>query len=494
MAYTINRTNGAVLATVADGTIDNSTDITLIGKNYSGYGEILNENFVKLMENFASSSSPASPLAGQLWWDLSNNSLKVYTGSGFKIISGSTASATQPSGATLGDLWFDTVNSQLRVFNGTSWTLIGPSFTAGTGVSGAVITTVLDNTGASHVVVQFFVNEAIVAIISKDSTFTPQTSIPGFSTISPGIQVSNAVAGAGFTGTASNADLLDSLNSTQFMRSDANTSTTGTLRVQNDAGVFVGADSDLNINISGSDAVVYNSQSNGNIFFRVNRSTGGPTTVLTIEGSTGYLRTTTPTPGDNSTRIATTAYVDGISTVPGSGFLKADGTTDLAGNLIPDVTLTRSLGSTSRRYAEVWATNFIGRSLESLYADLAERFEADGSYEPGTVVELGGEKEITAVADELSDRVFGVISTNPGFLLNGSAGKDNTHPAVALNGRVPVKVIGKINRGDRLVSAGNGIARAAKAGEANSFNVIGRSLENKTTDGISTVNAVVKMQ
>ena len=125
---------------------------------------------------------------------------------------------------------------------------------------------------------------------------------------------------------------------------------------------------------------------------------------------------------------------------------------------------------------------------------MAERFEADTPYEPGTVVELGGEKEITAVADELSERVFGVISTRPGFLLNGRAGENDTHPAVALNGRVPVKVIGLVNRGDRLVSAGNGLARAAKAGEATSFNVIGRSLENKTTESISTISAVVKVQ
>lgn len=492
MAYTINKTNGAVLTTVADGTIDNTSDLTLIGKNYSGYGEILNENFVKLMENFASSSQPASPLAGQLWWDLANNSLKVYTGSGFKIISGSTASATQPSSATLGDLWFDTVNGQLRVYNGSSWTLIGPSFTAGTGVSGAVITTVLDNTGASHVIVQFYVNESIVAIISKDSTFTPTPSIAGFGTISPGIQVSSAVVGAGFTGTATNADLLDNLNSTQFVRSDANASMSGTLLVANDSGVTIGTDSDLRLNVSGSDVYVNNNTSNGDILFRVNKSVGGVTTALTIDGATGYVYATTPTSGDNSTRVATTAYVDGIS--PGTGFLKADGTTRLSGSLLPLSNNTIDLGSTSFVYADIYCTNLWGTATMAEYADLAERFEADTPYEPGTVVELGGDKEITAVADELSERVFGVISTKPGFLLNGKAGENDTHPAVALNGRVPVKVTGLVNRGDRLVSAGNGLARAAKAGEATSFNVIGRSLENKTTEGISTINAVVKVQ
>jgi hypothetical protein len=491
MAYTINKTNGGVLTTIADGTIDNTSDITLIGKNYSGYGEILNENFVKLMENFASSSQPASPLAGQLWWDLSNNSLKVYTGSGFKIISGSTASATQPTGATLGDLWFDTVNAQLRVYNGASWTLIGPSFTAGTGVSGAVITTVVDNTGASHVVVQFFVNEVIVAIVSKDSTFTPQTSIPGFATISPGIQISSAVVGASLVGTATNADLLDNLNSTQFVRSDANASMSGSLTVANDNGVTLGVDSDLRLSVTGSDAFVSNNTPDGDILLRINRSTGGVTTALTVDGATGFVSAfATPTAGDNSTRLATTAYVDNSTT----GFLRANGSTALAGNLIPDADSTRNLGSSIRKYADIYCVNLFGTATEAEYADLAERFEADSVYEPGTVVELGGEKEITAVESELSDKVFGVISTQPGFLLNGRAGKNDTHPAVALSGRVPVKVIGKVNRGDRLVSAGNGLARAANVGEATSFNVIGRSLETKNTIDVGIINAIVKVQ
>lgn len=490
MAYTINKTNGAVLTTIADGTIDNTSDLTLVGKNYSGYGEILNENFVKLMENFASSAQPASPLAGQLWWDLTNNLLKVYTGSGFKIISGSTASATQPTGATLGDLWFDTVNAQLRVYNGSSWTLIGPSFTAGTGVSGAVITTVLDNTGASHVVVQFYVNESIVAIVSKDSTFTPQTAIAGFATISPGMQLSSAVVGAAFTGTATNADLLDNLNSTQFVRSDANSSMTGTLLVANDSGLTVGSDSDLRLSVSSSDAYISNNTSDGDILVRVNKSSGGPTTAMTVDGATGFITTTTPTANDNSTKICTTAYVDNSTT----GFLKINGSKALTGSLLPNANATLDLGSNTFQFADIYAVNLNGLAVSALYADLAERFEADAVYEPGTVVALGGAAEITAVNEELSDSVFGVISTQPGFLMNGKAGTSETHPAVAMTGRVPVKVTGRVKKGDRLVSAGNGLARAAKAGEANSFNVLGRSLENKTTDDVGTVNAVVKVQ
>lgn len=492
MAYTINKTNGAVLTTVADGTIDNSSDLTLVGKNYSGYGEILNENFVKLMENFASSSQPASPLAGQLWWDLSNNALKVYTGSSFKIISGSTASATQPTSPTLGDLWFDTVNKQLRVYNGASWTLIGPSFTAGSGTSGAIIASVLDNVGSSHVVVQFYVNETIVAIVSKDSTFTPQSSITGFSQINPGIQVSSSVVGASFVGTATNADKLDNLNSLQFLRSDTNATTTGTLGVSNDNGFTVGVDSDLRLSVSVSDAYITNNTSGGDIIFRVNKPTGGITTALTVNAADGLLYATTPTAGATANQVATVGYVDGLTT--GTGYLKADGSTPLAGDLKPSGNNTRNLGDPSLYFNNIYGTNLHGTAIEALYADLAERFEADSVYEPGTVVELGGNKEITAVTEELSESVFGVISTNPGFLLNGKAGANETHPAVALNGRVPVKVIGKVKKGDRLVSAGNGLARAAKAGEASSFNVIGRSLDDKNTDSISTVNAVVKVQ
>ena len=127
------------------------------------------------------------------------------------------------------------------------------------------------------------------------------------------------------------------------------------------------------------------------------------------------------------------------------------------------------------------------------YADLAERFAADAQYAPGTVVELGGVEEITAAMDDLSENVFGVISTRAAYLMNAKAGTDLTHPPVAMQGRVPVRVIGQIKKGDRLVSAGNGLARAASRNEITSFNVIGRSLQNKTTNGEGTVEVIVKL-
>jgi hypothetical protein len=128
------------------------------------------------------------------------------------------------------------------------------------------------------------------------------------------------------------------------------------------------------------------------------------------------------------------------------------------------------------------------------YADVAERFAADEVLEAGTVVELGGAKEITRSKQALSENVFGVISTRAAYLMNGGAGEDDTHPPVAMTGRVPVQVTGAVRKGDRLVSAGNGIARAAAAGEATAFNTIGRALEDKLDTAQGIVEAIVTIK
>jgi hypothetical protein len=132
-----------------------------------------------------------------------------------------------------------------------------------------------------------------------------------------------------------------------------------------------------------------------------------------------------------------------------------------------------------------------GSRLNATYADLAERFEADRIYDYGTVVELGGEKEITAVKQDASETVFGVISDTAGYLMNALAGDDKTHPPVAMTGRVAVKVLGRVKKGDRLISAGDGLARAAQQGEATAFNTIGRALEDKIADDQGKVLAAV---
>src|SRR6056300_1220726 len=152
MAYTINLTDGTIFATVADGTINTDSSLTLVGKNYAGYGEFLNENVVKLLESGANTTAPSDPLTGQLWFDKTNSLLKVYNGTTFKNLGSATSSATQPTSNVAGDLWFDSANAQLKVYDGASFILVGPSFTAGTGTSGAIVDTVEDNVAVDHVV------------------------------------------------------------------------------------------------------------------------------------------------------------------------------------------------------------------------------------------------------------------------------------------------------------------------------------------------------
>jgi hypothetical protein len=320
-----------------------------------------------------------------------------------------------------------------------------------------------------------------VGILSKDATFTPQTSIAGFTTVKPGFNLisSSTITGSQFTGDASNALALNGLDYTKFLRSDSNESTSYSLEA---ASLKVG--SDLTIASANSAVSLTNNTTDSALDFYVNKG-GVNTKAIGINGATGATSIT----GNLSAGAAAT--VTGNLTV--AGYSNLQGITVVSNSVLPSANATINIGSTTSRFANVFATNLVGTAITANYADLAERFEADVPMVPGTVVELGGAKEITAAVQELSEAVFGVISTLPGFLLNGAAGTNATHPAVAVNGRVPVRVIGRVNKGDRLVSAGSGLARAANRNEITAFNVLGRALADKTTDGEGTVEAIVKL-
>jgi hypothetical protein len=191
MSYTINLTNGTNLIPggLSDGTVDNThTSLTLIGRDYAGYGVFLNENFIYLLENFANSSSPANPLKGQLWWDTTNNVLRVYTGTSWKISTGATSSAfnSPPSdlSALGGDLWFDTTNQQLKVYSGTQWITVGPAATVATGNTGALPAIITDTSSGSHIIIEFIIAGTIYAIFSKDSF---SCNLAGFPIIKAGL-------------------------------------------------------------------------------------------------------------------------------------------------------------------------------------------------------------------------------------------------------------------------------------------------------------------
>lgn len=311
MAYTIVKSDGQVLTTIADGQINTtSTSLGLPGRNYAGYGQTLDTNFVHVLENFASTTPPANPLRGQLWYNTNTQTLYV----------------CPEDGETVANAWFALASTSS---NGAT-TFGSVTVTGNLASNNATIT---NNFSAANVSCQ---------TISVASTATIEEAV-----------------------------------------------------------------------------------------------------IVTME--VGTIETQELTTGANTT----------------------------AGTITGNWTLTG------------------GSRLEATYADIAERFAADTEYEPGTVVQLGGDKEITAVKYDLSDDIFGVISNTAAYLMNSKAGSDKTHPPVAVSGRVKVKVMGQVQKGDRLVSAGNGLARAAKTNEITAFNTIGRALEDKPDQDIGVVEAIV---
>lgn len=462
MAYTINLTDGAIFATIPDGTINQSSSMTLIGKNYAGYGAFLDTNFIHLLENGSNTTPPTNPLTGQLWWDLSNGVLKVYNGTTFKTVSAATASATAPTSNIVGDLWFNTTANVLNVYNGSSFIAVGPSITNGTGTQPNVI---IDNTSVSHNVIEMVVGNNVVGIVSKDAAFTPAAPIAGFTTVRPGITLATTVGGVAqlFQGTATSALTLAGYNPADFMLANANTSTSGTLAVLNNNGLTVGTNQDFFVNVAGNTVNFGNETNNGNLNIQVNIG-GVLSNVISINGTDGLV--TIPNFAGNA-----------------SGNIAALNITNLGGNGVGNI------GNSTSYFDTVFA-----KATSAQYADVAERFAADETYLPGTVVELGGSAEITRAVSELSETVFGVISTNAAYLMNSAAGTNETHPPIAMTGRVPVRVTGSVQKGDRLVSAGNGLARSAKPGEATAFNVIGRALKDKADAGEGMVEAIVTIK
>lgn len=352
MAYEVNKSNGEVLVNLIDGEVDNTTTaLNLLGKNYLGYGELVAENFVHMLENFASSAEPASPITGQLWFNTGENRLAVRDSDEYwKTLAHLTSRQNRPTEtARSGDFWWDTTNKSLKIYVGTSpadqalpgynngWVNAG-AFEGGSGISFA---TLLDTNGTTHKVVRLNANGICVAIISTDAEFTIAAShaIPGFTTIGKGIN----------------------------MNSTGNTTTTF----------------------------------NPNAF---------------------KLR---------------------------------------------------------------------GISIEAEFADVAEIYVADAAYEPGTLVSLGGSADVTVTAGVADQNIFGIVSSRPAYLMNAKQKHEKNALPIAVAGRIPVKVTGVVNKGDRLIASDiPGVAQAASV-DAPAWSIIGRSLGNFAGDGIGVIEATV---
>ena len=539
MAYEINNTFGTKIVSLADGTLDvSTTDLALFGKGYAGFGEKLNENLVKLLENFNNTSAPSNKIQGQLWYDKTNNQLNVYTGTKFKPVGSSTNSASAPTNAVLGDLWFDTTNTQLYVYTGTAWTLIGPTTVAGSGVTQVITESPEDNTGVKRSILKLVSNDTVVGVVSN-LAFTPSSTealgsaliTAGFSTVAQGIQLSSAVASVKFRGTATDSDTLGGVAAANYLRSDSADTTTGRISVQSDDGIRLGGGNDVTMSLSSDNFTIAQTTLDKDIIFTVNDG-GTPKEALRITGSTGrieHLRV-----GDLT--------VDGTNTIMNTSTLSVeDNIIELNRNVssnagMPNHTgLKVNRGSTSSATEQnlywVWDETFAddgttthgnaggawtafkasqtdteleaptlidiranivhATSTSAQYADLAERYAADMQLSVGEVVMLGGAEEVTRCDTDACNSVFGVVSQSPAFLMNSQAGNNDSHPMIALKGRVLVKIKGKGEAGDRIVSAGNGEARVASIEECTTFNTLGRLIKHKYNEDTALTECVI---
>lgn len=276
MAYTINKTDGTILANVPDGQIDRlSSDLTLIGKNYSGFGEALNENLVKLLENFASTTRPPRPVRGQIWFDATETKLKVYTGTAFVPVSSATIANSRPSTLGVGDLWFNNVDKQLYFFDGIDTILLGPDYSSSQGISGIKVQTVLDKTNSSRVITLFYTNGTLIGIFSKDQ-FIPKVAITGFNAVGedkiiyPGFNA-GTLENLKFTVTASNSERLDNLPASEFARRNSANIFEGQISIRTNEGISIGDGFQAVLQVDIGNVILSNTFTNKNLEFKVRK-------------------------------------------------------------------------------------------------------------------------------------------------------------------------------------------------------------------------------
>ncbi len=399
MAYQINKTDGTIVATVADGQIDElSTDITFIGKNYSGFGEALNENFVKLLENFANTTQPSHPIRGQVWFDTGESKLKVYTGSQFLPVSSATINSTQPSTLAIGDLWFNDSTGQLFFFDGTNPLLLAPAYSSVQGLSGLKVESILDTQNQTRVITSLYNNGLLIGIFSTNS-FTPKNDIIGFSgSIIPGFNA-GTLSGIKFNVTVTNSEQLGGAVASKYLRNDvAANNHAGQLNIQNDLGLIFGSAGQGNLFVSTGNVYLSNASSNNLLSLNVRRgasqedailinsanrtvnvytgftdsvlNVGGSVVVegdLTVNGTTTTVNTANVTIEDKNLTIANVAGASD-ATADGAG-ITIKGTTDKTFNYVESsnyMQLSESLNLSAGKALYIGGTLVInGNSLGS---------------------------------------------------------------------------------------------------------------------------------
>jgi len=556
MAYVINKTNGLQLIVLEDGTVDTSTSVGLVGRNYTGYGEIQNENFLGLLENWANANPPSRPISGQTWFNTFNKTLNVYEGDKWVPVGSTVIQNTSPEGIA-GTLWFKGSTKQLFVYNENAWNLVGPEGLEGFGETRSISTFLLDSTGAQRPIILNVVDDKVISMTASSAYLiraNEQTHITnkynlGYTdsvlrTVSSGVNLNmfpsfgNNFIGA-LDGNAASASRLETprfINGIAFDGQNDITITSSTTGTLNRGSYLTGN------NFNGLNTVTWavDASSSNLIGKVVARDSAGDFAAGTITANlvgnvTGNVTATEGTSSFNvvqanefvgaqlsgnaftATRLKTPRTINGVA-FDGSADITVTAAADtltgtqLAANIVQLGTLNQlnvadtgistlslslgganapafvpendnvtHLGIVTKRWNTVHANLFQGTATAARYADLAENYLADVDYEPGTVLEFGGSQEVTVAEDE-TRKVAGVVSSNPAYLMNSELQGDHV-VALALQGRVPCKVRGKIRKGDMLVSGGNGYARPTIDPKIGT--IIGKALEDfEGTDGI----------
>jgi hypothetical protein len=410
MPYILNKTDGTQITIVQDASLDLTTDLIFVGRNYAGYGEWQNENFLKLLENFSNTIPPSKPIDGQLWYDTTNKRLNVFDGANWKSISNLDVATENPNNTKIyesGDLWFDSREEQLYAYNGENFVLIGPPSGADTRAQWkGDVEYAQEDTGTPKYNIKAILgaNDEVVAMVSAETYTVAQADQPPLP---------------------------------KYPIYDSGTPST----------ISKG------ITLKGANYLTGESASQGIYFWGSARHAVNANTATT---AIGFVTNIPPSTGTFPIPFTT-----------GTTYTKTD-----------------AIYTTSSFYynpfdKSVKADIFKGVATSAYYADIAERYAADAVYEFGTVLMLGGEQEVTLATLQATTTVAGVVSKNPAYMMNSEAGTDETHPYIALKGRVPCKICGPVKKGDLLVTSGYKPGYATKKQDHDSSDaVIGKALED----------------
>ena len=449
MAYTISFTDAVNKGTITieDNTVNNETSVNFPGKNTTSYGTVIAENFLHILENFANSSAPLRPIEGQLWFDTTAgvNQLKVYDGANWVASGGLKKAINQPSASESisGDLWVDTNAQQLYLFTGSGWVLIGPQFSEGL-TTGATPVTVSGTDDLTYSIIQLEVDAKVVAIIAKDS-FTPKITIPGFSQLNPGMNISSTNFGDSINkvyGISEKAEALVVGNTTvaagNFLRSDTTSLTDFPIKIKTDDGLEVGAAGTFKMFVENQAGVIQLGTLDEEIDFRLNNQ-GSVSTVMRISSQRQVgINKTNPTEAlDVTGNILSSGTIVSNSTSPsiniGSGAIVSKGGLGVAlsanvggagtfggditaHNIIPTDNLTYNIGSTSKRYNTVYANEIqAGRVVTSSITGNAESATTADQLRSATTFRMTGDvtaTDITFIGNDLTPRTFNTSISN----------------------------------------------------------------------------------